>query len=341
MTSFGCNWNCYFCFSSETPSCQSNIYGKQVSGKSFRQHSPKYVVGLIDHLRRKYCVNFVSFIDDNFTTNREWFFSFCKALEEADLATLIHWGIVGHSRTIDAEMLSKGHDVGLTYISFGGESASPRLLKEMGKGQTPEQMVAAIDATHSAQVNPLMSFIVGFPGETTDDIIATAQFFVDHQVHPDLFFMQPYPGSKLYAEYKDKIIEQHMTDAEKQFVKDPTLENYLKVTDNSMFPSKATLNRELPLITGQIRDRSLERWVMSLDDATRMSCNLTDFTDVELAGLKYMLATWDVDRLKKFKKILEERKKMRFVESFQTFKEIPVGGDVMTYDVTQPESMPP
>jgi radical SAM superfamily enzyme YgiQ (UPF0313 family) len=221
-------------------------------------------------------------------------------------------------------MLTKAHDVGLSYISYGGESASPKILKAMGKGQTPEQMTAAIEATHAASVNPIMSFIVGFPEETIDDVIMTCQFFIDNQIHCDPFILQPYPGSALYDTYKDKIIEQHMTEEEKEFLEDPDLSTYTKMLAESFkppfdkteadahappeTPSKTTLKRELPIIKEKIRDLALKRWVLSLDDATKMSVNLTEFTDVELTGLRYMLFHWDVERLKKFKTILEARK---------------------------------
>jgi len=313
ITSYGCPWSCYFCFHlGSTPSCQSKIYGKKVVGKAFRQHSVKYVVNLIDHLRRHYGVNFISFGDENFSVNRKWFNDFCAELEEQDLATLIKWGIVAHTATVDQEMLTKAHDVGLSYISYGGESGSTRLLKEMGKGQTPEQMTAAIEATHAAGVNPIMSFIVGFPGETIDDVIATCQFFIDNQVHCDPFILQPYPGSALYDKYKDKIIEQHMTDEERTFLNNPNVDTWVKLERSTgveiLLPSKSKLMKELPVLKESIRDIALKRWVLSLDDATKMSANLTDFTDVELAGLKYMLFHWDIDRLKKFKEILGKRK---------------------------------
>jgi hypothetical protein len=155
-----------------------------------------------------------------------------------------------------------------------------------------------------------MSFIIGFPNETVDDIIATTQFFIDNQVHCDPFFLQPYPGSKYFEAHKDKIIGQYMTDAEKEFLNDPALDTFmnLKWELPVAMPSKSTLMKDLPAMREKIHDGALKRWVLSLDDATKMSCNLTEFTDVELAGLKYMVASWDVERLKKFQKIYEERK---------------------------------
>jgi radical SAM superfamily enzyme YgiQ (UPF0313 family) len=315
MASLGCPYKCYFCFH---PSCQTKVYGKEFQGKLFRQHSPDYVARLLLHLRVAYSVNFISFIDENFTVNRKWFYDFCGKLEEYDLATKLHWGIVGHSRTVDQEMLAKGHDVGLSYISYGGETASSRILNEMGKGQTPEQMSAAIEATHGASVNPVMSFIVGFPGETIRDVIATLQFFIDNQIHCVPFLLQPYPGTELYDKYKDKIIEQHMTTEEKEFLADPDLGTFMKLKWELPveMPSKSSLMKNLPAMKEKIRDEALKRWILLLDDATRISCNLTDFSDVELAGLQSLLRTdlksfsiavANLERLKKFDETLEAR----------------------------------
>ena len=290
-SSFGCPWQCNFCFHGGcTPSCQSKIYGKKVTGKAFRQHSPEYVVNLIRHLRMQYCINFVSFIDENMTVNKKWFYRFCDCLEASGLATLIHWGMVCHTKTVDAALLQKGKDVGLSYCSYGGESASLKLLKQMGKGQNKEQMAAAISATQAAGINPIMSFIIGFPDTTIDDLIEDCQFYVDNQVHVVPFFVQPYPATKLYREYKDKIIEQMLTDEERDFCLEQAAKRSTKMLAK----------------VDEIRDKALERWVLSLDDATRLSVNLTDFNDVELAGLRYLLSTWDLNRLKKFKKMLNK-----------------------------------
>jgi anaerobic magnesium-protoporphyrin IX monomethyl ester cyclase len=311
MTSLGCPWKCYFC---AHPACLARVYGKPLQGQPFRRHSPGYVVSLIQDLRMRYGVNFISFIDENFTVNKKWFMDFLSKLEESGLASLIHWGVVGHSVTVDAEMLTAGKDKGLSYISYGGETASRRLLKEMGKGQTPEQMTAAIDATHAAQVNPIMSFMVGLPGETIDDVIDTCQFYIDNQIHGGTpFFCTPYPGTDLYDRFKDKIIEQHLTEKEQQFIEKPTIESYSAVLDEQKtnqllkaeVTTKSTLRKNVPVLIEKLQDIALQRWVYSLDDATKLSCNMTDFTDVELAGIQYMISKWDIERLKKFKKQLE------------------------------------
>lgn len=304
--------NCFH--TSMTPSCQSQIYGKKVTGKEVRYFSPEYVVNLISHLRQTYCINFVSFIDENLSTNRKWFFEFCEKLEESGLATLIHWGMVCHTRTVDAELLQKGKDCGLSYISYGGETASEKLLQQMGKGQTKEQMSAAIQATQAAGINPIMSFICGFPNSTVDDLLEDVQFFIDNQIHVRPFLLQPYPATKLYKEYKDKIIDQYLTEKEKEFLTEPNKQTYLAIFDEQKLPIPSTrsFKKQTPILKEKLKNIALERWVLTLDDATRLSVNLTDFNDVELAGLRYMVSTtspdlsskvWDVERLKKFKKL--------------------------------------
>ena len=312
MSSYGCPYTCYFCFH---PACSTEVYGKVFAGKPYRQHSPQYIVNLISHLRQQYCVNFISFLDENFAVNRKWFFEFCSKLEESGLATLIHWGIVSHTKTVDAELLQKGKDTGLSYISYGGEATSKKLLTQIGKGQTKETMTAAIEATQAAGVNPIMSFIVGHPNTTMDDLIEDCQFYIDNQVHVVPFFLTPYPATPIYRQYKDKIIEQWMTETEKAFLTDPTPFKYAVIfaketteTKGLNTPSQSQLQKNLPMIKEKIRDIALERWVSNLDDATKFSVNLTEFNDVELAGLRYFMSTWDVERLKKFKKELEAKK---------------------------------
>lgn len=367
LTSYGCPWSCSFCFHlGQSPGCQSKIYNQKVSGPAFRQHSPEYVCNLIQHLRLQYCINFVSFIDENLTSNRKWFFEFCDKLEETGLATLVKWGMVCHTKTVDPQLLQTGKDHGLCYISYGGETTSPNLLAKIGKGQDKAQMEAAITATQAAGINPIMSFIIGFPETTIDDLIGDCQFFIDNRVHVMPFFLQPYPGSRLFTEHKDEIIRQNLKNSdEEQMVsgrilpftyspirdfppdgkyeiteKDlarlltqdellPILQRVMAKHDvggykiKSIAEAKASLGekpadgvtitkswmiKHLNEIQTKLRDEALERWIMNLDDATKLSVNLTKFNDVELAGLRYMLSMWDIERLKKFKESKESEK---------------------------------
>jgi hypothetical protein len=58
----------------------------------------------------------------------------------------------------------------------------------------------------------------------------------------------------------------------------------------------------------RIRDDALKRWIFSLDDAVKISCNISQFSDMELLGLKQAMEFWDIKRLKAFKKQFELQK---------------------------------
>ena len=315
LTSYGCPWSCSFCFHlGQSPGCQSKIYNQKVLGPPFRQHTPEYVCNLIQHLRMQYCINFVSFIDENLTSNRKWFFEFCDKLEETGLATLIKWGMVCHTKTVDPQLLQIGKDHGCCYISYGGETRSQHLLDKIGKGQTKEQMEAAITATQAAGINPIMSFIIGFPETTIDDVIGDCQFFIDNRIHVMPFFLQPYPGSRLYTEHLDEIIRQNLKDSDEESIvfrdRDIDFSIFKKVMELHGIKepiTKSWMTKHLNEIQTKLKDEALERWIMNLDDATKMSVNLTDFNDVELAGLRYMLQMWEIERLKKFKELIDNK----------------------------------
>jgi hypothetical protein len=162
-----------------------------------------------------------------------------------------------------------------------------------------------------------MSFVIGFPNETIDDVITTLQGLIDNQIRTIPSFLIPYQGTELYDKYKDEIIAQHMSAEEKEFLANPCVETYSKAIKAEETPSKSKLMKELPQLKWRVRDAALKRWVLSLDDATRMSCNLTNFSDVELAGLRDLMRTdtqsfdpavVNLERLKKFRNILENRK---------------------------------
>jgi len=261
VTERGCNHNCRHCthLGMSTRDLK-RIYGDKVKGPNLRYFSAEYVVEMIKYLRLKYAVDFVSFLDENFTANRKRCFEICDLLEREDLVGVVKFGCLGSVDTVDRELLQRLHDVGFTYISYGGESANNHILKQIGKNTTVEQMQSAIEETKRAGINPVMSFMEGYPGETIDDMIRTTEFWKNNNIFCRPFFIQPYPGTQMFYEYKDKILQQY---------------------------------------------GDLESFVLDLDDAQKLTVNLTDFTDPELLGLRELMTNHDLERLKRFKELKE------------------------------------
>lgn len=253
----------------------SNVYGKNCSGT--RQHSPEYVLKLMSYLRMKFAINFISFIDNDFSKSREWFMRFCDLLRASELPMIpVCWGMKAHTRTVDGYLLQKANDVKCRYIIYDSQTSNDDLLKIIDENQTRKQMTAALKATLTAGINPIMNFIIGFPNETVDHVISDTQYFIDNEIHVAPAYLHPYPGTQYFKEHREQIIERFYT-----------------------------LNGE------KDENQALERWLLSLDDSSsHLPANLTQFDDVELVGLRHMMSTegmrlankhLDLERLRKFK----------------------------------------
>jgi anaerobic magnesium-protoporphyrin IX monomethyl ester cyclase len=270
----------YFKYSPILYSTESSGYVSLNSGEQLRRldvktkyknarHSTEYVVGLIKHLRLQYGVNFISFTDQNFTEDKQWFENFLVELENNDLAGLIKWGINCNVNTVDEAMLNKAHDLGLSYIFYNGETASKQIQTNLKLNFNNAQIAGALKATKNANINPVMSVKIGFPNETFESAADTCQFMIDNQVHWDPQFYIPELN-----DYTEEAIDQHLTDKEKEFLATAKEQDYEK-----------------------LRNEAFKRWVYSLDD-NKLTLNLTQVTDVELAGLKYLVATHDINKIK-------------------------------------------
>lgn len=216
VTERGCPRDCVFCqHLGQSARDLSKIYNQPIKGPAVRFHSARYVVDMVKHLRFKYGVDFVSILDENFLANKKRAYEIADLWEQEDLAGLVHFGVLGDVASADQELLQRLRDVGLTYVSYGGEVASDRLLKEIKKYTTVKQMQNAIDATFKTGVTPIMTFMCGFPTETIMDYVNTIEFWKRNQMIVRPFITTPYPGTELYFEHKERILKQHDNDMDK------------------------------------------------------------------------------------------------------------------------------
>ncbi|MBW2675241.1 MAG: hypothetical protein JRD89_17825, partial [Deltaproteobacteria bacterium] len=121
---------------------------------------------------------------------------------------------------------------------------------------TVKQTQQAIDATMRAGITPIVTYMMGYPTEKAEDIIATVEFWKRNMMAVRPFFITPYPGTELFLEHRERILEQHGGD--------------------------------------------MERFLMSLGDATDLSANISPWNDVELLGLREMMVMQDVDRIRRW-----------------------------------------
>lgn len=249
-TSYGCSLICRFCFHLGIAGDMTYTEGRNgktdvafdlpgLHPRSIRYHSPRYIVDMAHYMVDRFKVNFVSFLDENLMTmdqysKRTWLDEICDlwiaeglqpecrhkgVAHDENCKTGVHWGGTSHATLCTERILKKMGDAGCSYLDYGWESFSPRILKTVGKGATPENNIRSYLWTMRAGIRPIPNQMIGFPSEDFDSIRASMKAWRELGIVCKPFFVTPYPGCEWFSVYKDKILEQYDNNLEK-FVMD-------------------------------------------------------------------------------------------------------------------------
>ena len=90
-------------------------------------------------------------------------------------------------------------EAGCVRAKIGIESGSPRLLKEMQKDETREEIIAGCKMLEAADVPYTAYLMVGFAGETDEDVDYTISLAKEVKAaYYSLSILSPYYGTKMY-----------------------------------------------------------------------------------------------------------------------------------------------
>ena len=183
----GCPFPCTFCAAS------------RVSGKTVRHRSVENIMEEIKLLNKNYGVKEIHFEDDNFSVKRKLLVEFCETLLKENLN--LTWCFPNGLRLeiLDLDELRLMRRAGCYAVNVGVESGSDRILKRMRKGVTTEKMRESISKVKKAGIGIGGFFIIGFPGETKEDILQTIKYSKTLELDRiGVSYFQPYPGTKEY-----------------------------------------------------------------------------------------------------------------------------------------------
>ena len=191
ITSRGCVYSCGYCSSS------------LIMGKKFRARSPENVVNEIEELVHNYKIGDIAFMDDTFMLNKRRANAIADEIRNRGLDV----SFIASSRVdmVDKNLLEKLKGSGLATLYYGVESGSQRVLDMMKKGITIKQAESAVKSAKDVGINVITSFILGFPGETLEEIDKTIDFSI--KLDPDYSqysILTPFPGTPIYHELKEK-----------------------------------------------------------------------------------------------------------------------------------------
>jgi radical SAM superfamily enzyme YgiQ (UPF0313 family) len=158
----------------------------------------------ITYLYNDYGVREIHILDDNFTMRRQYVKNFCQMLIDAKIN--ISWCCPNGIRldSLDEELVELMKRAGCHYISVGLESGSPRILKEMKKGLRIENIREKIRMVRKSGLDINGFFILGYPGETVEDIRKTIDFAKELDLTRVAFFnFVPLPGTQCYNQLSE------------------------------------------------------------------------------------------------------------------------------------------
>jgi radical SAM superfamily enzyme YgiQ (UPF0313 family) len=187
VTSRGCPWRCSFCH---------NVHGKKYRVRSLASIGAE--LALFGRLLKR---GHVEIMDDNFNLDGDRANSilemFCRT--GGSLRPCFSSGL--RPDRIDGTMLDMLQRSRTALVSFAVESGSPRMQKLIGKNVALD---AAGEAMRGAAGRGLYTngfFMLGFPGETREDMLETIKFACGSPLTQALFFrVLSCPGSKIWLE---------------------------------------------------------------------------------------------------------------------------------------------
>jgi len=189
FSSRGCPFSCAYC-------------DRPALGKGFRAMNATRVVDEMEACQ-KLGIKEIFYYDDTFSVSMKRVMEICDEIIRRGVK--MRWDIRTRVNVVNEDLLKKMAIAGCDRIHFGVESGNPRIVKEMNKGTSIEQVEKAFDICKRYKIKTLAYFMMGNPSETLDDVKDTLA--LSKRIKPDFMQMtilSPFPATKYYLEALQK-----------------------------------------------------------------------------------------------------------------------------------------
>lgn len=188
ITSRGCPNRCTFCVI------------RKVWGPKIRYRSPGNVLAEIEHLVETYGIKEIHFEDDNFLADRRRAINILRGIinQKFNLSLNSPSGLAIH--TLDGALLKLMRTAGYYSISLAIESGVQRTLQLMRKPVNLKEVPGLVKTIRALGMFIKAFFIIGYPGESRDDVQQTIEFAASLPLDWAIFFpATAIPGSEMEA----------------------------------------------------------------------------------------------------------------------------------------------
>lgn len=190
LTSRSCPYSCKFCASDWS--------------KPFRYHTPEYVVEMARYLST-YDIDVITFYDDTIAVVKDRLYEICRGFIKAKLFypySNVRWFAAMRANQVEPDVLKLMKGAGCFGVSMGIESGSDKMLRVINKKTTVEMNKRACAYVREAGLSLGITFMIGIPGETEEEMNETLAFMQDMAcLSKGIGSFRPLPGSPFYYEF--------------------------------------------------------------------------------------------------------------------------------------------
>lgn len=198
-----CPYNCSYCYNHVT----KEIYPP--GSKVVRRYGVDYVIGELEGLKKKYKPRSFTFVDELFSTEKDWLKDFAKKYKNK-----IGLPFICNVRadTADEESIEILASAGVARVCLGLETGNEALRRELlAKPITNTQFIELADRLHRHGIKFLTANMLGLPGETIENAFETAE--LNYRMKTDYLYFsifQPYPMLKITRDAAAKGMVHHL-----------------------------------------------------------------------------------------------------------------------------------
>jgi anaerobic magnesium-protoporphyrin IX monomethyl ester cyclase len=192
----GCPYTCKWC-------------SRAVYGGTYRRRSPQLVAQEMKLIKDTYNPDMIWFVDDVFTIHHKWLTEFADEVKKQD--AIIPYEIISRADRLNEEVIKTLKDSGCFRVWVGAESGSQKIIDAMDRRVDVMQTREMIRLAKHHGIEAGTFIMLGYPGETRDDIKETINHLV--QSNPSQYTITiayPIKGTELYNEVKNEFLDQRL-----------------------------------------------------------------------------------------------------------------------------------
>jgi radical SAM superfamily enzyme YgiQ (UPF0313 family) len=174
-----------------------------LTGTTYRYKSAERIVEELSLLIDRYGQQQIVFYDDNFCFKAKRVVDVCNAIMEAGLHEKCAFSVQTRADNFPPDLVPILAAAGFRHAGFGMETGVNRLARLIGKGETVEQHLEAVELGRRHGFDVSLFMIFGLPTETREDRATSYRVVLGARVEASKYNnLIPYPGTPIYTDLK-------------------------------------------------------------------------------------------------------------------------------------------